>query len=158
MQDIVKNTIILTVILVAVAFLLSSLYTITKPIIDETYDKIILDNIRRIFPEATFSEDKGDYFEVIDNGELLGYAVISSEYGYSSDIKIMVGYDIDKEIVGLQVLKQQESPGIGTKILDISFLEKFSLTPPDEVDAITGATISSTAVKKAVEKSRGVLP
>ncbi|MDR1365177.1 MAG: FMN-binding protein, partial [Holosporales bacterium] len=61
----------------------------------------------------------------------------------------------DGSIAGLRVGAHEETAGLGSKITDASFYEQFTNAHPplvlkQDIDAITGATISSTAVLNAV--------
>jgi electron transport complex protein RnfG len=91
-----------------------------------------------------------------------------SNNGYSGKILIMVGFDKDGNIVNYSVLEQNETPGLGTKMVDWfktnrgnqSILGKnpgtANLTVSKsggEVDAITAATISSNAFLNAVRNA-----
>ena len=103
--------------------------------------------------------DKADKF--------VGAAVESfSKNGFSGEIKVMVGFDIEGNIVDYSVLEQKETPGLGTKMLEWFKIDKNNqnikgknpaknnLTVSKdggEVDAITAATISSRAFLEAVK-------
>jgi len=103
-------------------------------------------------------------------GEVIGFAVLGSEIGFADVISVMMGYDpLKKEIIGYEVLESKETPGLGEKIYkDEAFLKNFTelLTEPEilfakkgekhkanEVEAITGATISSKAVIRLLNHS-----
>jgi len=78
----------------------------------------------------------------------------------------MIGLDCDlKKITGMRVLEQVETPGLGTKVTEESFTNQFiglvtepiikcikgaKATNTNEVEAITGATISSKAVLRII--------
>jgi len=107
-----------------------------------------------------------------ESGNLTGVAVPASGQGYADVLRILYGYDPEKEaVVGMYVLESKETPGLGDKIekdpdflqnfeaLDVSLNEegtalKNRVVPvksgtkenPWEVDGITGATISSRAI------------
>ena len=98
-----------------------------------------------------------------------GYVVIVSGKGYSSVIRTMVGVGTDGKIVGMKVIFQQETPGLGTKISEIAygeseprFTHQFRGKSLDDnlkvkkdggsIDAATGATISPRAVTHAVNR------
>ena len=101
-----------------------------------------------------------------DDGRFIGYAIPAEGAGFQDTISLIYGYDpARKRIVGLQVLESRETPGLGDKIFsDQGFLGSFKdlavepqvdltkekRTADNQVDAITGATISSTAVVKIV--------
>ena len=98
---------------------------------------------------------------------LLGYAIPGEGNGFQDVIVLIYGYDPkERKIVGLQVLESRETPGLGDKIRkDAGFAANFNALSVDpelvvvkngrkskenEVDAITGATISSKAVVKSL--------
>jgi electron transport complex protein RnfG len=102
-------------------------------------------------------------------GRLVGWAIPAEGSGFQDTIKLIYGYDPDRErVVGLQVLESRETPGLGDKIVkDESFLADFrdlAVSPPvvavksgrsrdNEVDAISGATISSVAVVRIINEA-----
>lgn len=97
-----------------------------------------------------------------ESGAFRGYAVPGSGAGFQDTIRLIFGYDPEaREILGMQVLESRETPGLGDRIYkDPEFVDEFhglTVEPepklvkgegeaPNEVDAITGATISSQAV------------
>jgi electron transport complex protein RnfG len=100
----------------------------------------------------------------------VGFAVLGSEIGFADVINIIIGYDAqNKTIIGYEVLECKETPGLGDKIYkDQGFLKNFIalVTEPEivfakkgekknanEVEAITGATISSKAVIRLLNKA-----
>jgi len=104
------------------------------------------------------------------SGRFLGVVVEASERGYADLITGMYAYLPDKKIVsGFQVVDMRETPGLGNRIgSDEKFAENFkhldashpiktvkhgTKQNPWEIDAISGATISSRAVGKMLQKS-----
>lgn len=95
-------------------------------------------------------------------GEPVGYAVTGAEPGFQDFIHLIFGYEPEEgRLLGMKVLESKETPGLGDKIFkDMDFVTGFQgvKTPivgvkqgaatgsPDEVDMITGATISSRTV------------
>ena len=89
-----------------------------------------------------------------------------SSNGYGGEIVLMVGLDTSGKLVGYQKLVASETPGLGTKITEDSFLGQLRgrafnanwqvRKDGGEIDAITAATISSRAalecVRDAIEK------
>ncbi|MCC6782170.1 MAG: FMN-binding protein [Planctomycetes bacterium] len=103
-------------------------------------------------------------------GEFLGYAIPGEAAGFQDVIKLLYGFDpARRRIVGMRVLESKETPGLGDKIYkDPAFarnFEELAVEPaivavktgtrrlPHEVDAITGATISSKAVVRILNGS-----
>jgi H+/Na+-translocating ferredoxin:NAD+ oxidoreductase subunit G len=100
-------------------------------------------------------------FEAKTEGKLAGWVAKTTGQGYADKIEMLIGFDPQVEkITGLFVLDQKETPGLGNKIVTDDwrrqFLEKSTgqaltavkgnATAGNEIDAITGATISSKAV------------
>lgn len=95
-----------------------------------------------------------------EDGRLLGYAVTGEKPGYQDVVRLIFGYDpAGDRLLGMKVLENKETPGLGAKIAtDSAFVAEFDgaeppLTgvkeapaDPGEIDMITGATISSEAV------------
>ena len=78
--------------------------------------------------------------------------------GYGGEIVMVVGIGENSEVSGIKIISHSETPGLGAKITtDENFKSQFVGKALEgdsiEIDAISGATISSTAVKKAVTDS-----
>jgi len=102
-----------------------------------------------------------------DAGAFVGYAIAAQGPGFQDTIRLLYGYDpAQQRIIGMEILDSRETPGLGDKIYkDMGFVGDFdalSVVPPivcvkagakvndNEVDAITGATISSKAVVRII--------
>jgi electron transport complex protein RnfG len=120
--------------------------------------------------EEKEKEDAVIYAGYNEDRELVGFAVPGSEPGFQDIISVIFGYDGNSEkIIGFEVLDSKETPGLGDKIFkDTEFQTNFkalSVKPemlivkkgkknnPNEVQAITGATISSKAVVKLLNNT-----
>jgi H+/Na+-translocating ferredoxin:NAD+ oxidoreductase subunit G len=105
--------------------------------------------------------------------ELIGLAIPGSEPGFQDVIGALFGYDaIEKVIIGFEVLESRETPGLGDKIFkDVDFQANFkslAVAPeiiavkkgakkrPNEVETITGATISSKAVVRLLNETMDI--
>jgi len=104
------------------------------------------------------------------NENLIGFAISGSEPGFQDVIGALFGYDaINKVIIGFEVLESKETPGLGDKIFkDADFQTNFkalAVSPeiiavkpgtkqgPNEVETITGATISSKAIVRLLNET-----
>ncbi len=97
-------------------------------------------------------------------GKLIGFAVESTVYtGFSGELGVIFGIDNEGFISKVKILKTMETPGLGTKASEPAFINQFvnkSLKSFNfkvkkdggDVDAITGATITSRAVTLAVRR------
>ncbi|VFM98425.1 MAG: electron transport complex protein RnfG [Candidatus Kentron sp. G] len=105
-----------------------------------------------------------------EKDDLVGYALPGEGPGFQDTIKLLYGYrPNDGRITGMEVLESRETPGLGDKIykdpafvasfrgLDphpaIAAVKKGKRSAPNEIDAITGATISSVAVVEIINKT-----
>ncbi len=89
------------------------------------------------------------------SGAPAGWAFAAEAPGFQDRIRVMIGVDPEAaRVVGLAVVECRETPGLGDRIREREFRDRFAgrtAAPPLGVDAITGATISSEAVVRAVE-------
>lgn len=116
------------------------------------------------------STDPLVYRGLDDSGKPTGYAVPAEGPGFQDTIKLLYGYDpARRAVIGMEVLESRETPGLGDKIIfdphfkanfvelkvapKIELVKKGEKTAPNQVDAITGATISSRAVVTILSKS-----
>ena len=106
-----------------------------------------------------------ELYQVTDGDAAAGYAVKVSASGSQGTIVMMVGVNVDGGVTGISVINHSETSNIGTKVtgnelLDsgIGVLDQFKgLTMPEgglvvggDVDAITGATVTTKGVTKGV--------
>ena len=67
-------------------------------------------------------------------------------------------FDKGGRIAGVSVVSHSETPGIGTNVFEDSYLAKFrGKATADEVDAISGATVSSKALKSGISTAFDIL-
>lgn len=157
MKHALKMLIVLGAVCFFAGFSLVWLSQYAQPKIEENERKIIEQGIYSLLPEAeNFSPlpvEKKEIYKATDKeGHLIGYAFIAEGSGYQDKIRILAATDKNFDrLLGIEILKQKETPGLGGKISDEKFKKQFKgmdITRPIEVDAITGATISSKAVVK----------
>ena len=107
-------------------------------------------------------------FQARTVGRTDGWVIKSSGQGYADKIELLVGVDANAQtITGLFILDQKETPGLGNKIMEPVWRNQFNrkstrqpltavktkAAAPNEITAITGATISSKAVCGIVNQS-----
>lgn len=74
---------------------------------------------KEITPPSIADQDRV-YKGLNKAGQLIGYAACGEAQGYSSKIKVMVGIDPHLEkIIGINILAQNETPGLGTKMTEV---------------------------------------
>ena len=77
--------------------------------------------------------------------------------GYAGQIHLLAAFASDGRLLGARAAKHQETPGLGD-FIDTDktpWMHHFSTTPPPEVDAVSGATITSEAVKRGIRQMLG---
>lgn len=176
-----KNMVLsLSLIAVFAAVTLASVYSLTKEPIALSKQSKLQNAISEVLPafERLDEVEKvglktGDTLNIYKaydkEDKFVGASVETvSHNGYSGDIRLMVGFDVEGNIVNYAVLEQKETPGLGTKIVDWFKTEvhnrsvigknpaknKLAVTKDGgEIDAITAATISSRAFLDAVQKA-----
>jgi electron transport complex protein RnfG len=103
------------------------------------------------------------------NDRPVGFAIATGEPGFQDVIRLIFGYDHERDVLlGMKVLESKETPGLGDKIeKDSAFVNQFdgvqsplvgikardNSGDPHEVDMITGATISSRTIIKAINNA-----
>ena len=103
-------------------------------------------------------------YTVLSGGEAVGYEFKVVAGGSQGDIEMIVGVDSDNAVTGVSVVNNKETAGIGSRVMSneplpngIGVLDQFvgksgagSLAVKVNVDAISGATVSSKGVTKGV--------
>jgi len=124
-----------------------------------------------VFEAPPASEADGDaekiYVGFDSNGRATGVAIKAAAAGFQDVIALIYGVNpADGKLLGMKVLESKETPGLGDKIeKDLDFVAQFKQVAPPlkavkratgargEIDAITGATISSRAVVRIINQS-----
>lgn len=159
MNEFVKPTLVLAIICLVITVLLSVSHEITQPIIQENERRTAELARTEVLTEAdSFEQLEGEFpdgvQEVYAASNGAGYTVTVTSKGYSSDpLKVMVGIKNDGTIERIKILANNETPGLGSKVSNEGFVSQFN--GMDEslngFEAIGGATISSNAMKRAME-------
>ncbi|MDR3206748.1 MAG: FMN-binding protein [Oscillospiraceae bacterium] len=151
-----------------VAFLLGLIHTQTAPVIARLQAETLEAAVSGVVPgTASFQPLQADSWPKLvksvrecrdETGALLGFAVETAPSGFGGTISLLVGVDPEGVVTGVSILDMKETPNLGTKTDDPSFLSRFvgksvgfKLGPgAGDVQAISGATVSSTAVAGGV--------
>lgn len=172
MNQILKMVLVLTILGLISGLVLSLVSNYATPLIHENELEAIEEAIYYVLPETEDYETqtangKTIYVAKDEGGTPIGLAFTVSGSGYQGTIKLMVGVSKDLETIkGIEILESEETPGLGGKIRGENFKNQFrdlvssnnltlvkaSPTEPGEVEAITGATISSRTVVNTISK------
>ncbi|GAB6099100.1 RnfABCDGE type electron transport complex subunit G [Halanaerocella petrolearia] len=151
--------VVLTTIMIVSALVLSFVYQMTLPVIEahakQKKEKAILQVLPGAKKYEKVTKDGLTLYKGIDeSGNVVGYSFQNSGQGFQSKLKLMIGMDLEKKkIIKINILSQAETPGLGARITEKVFKSQFkgksfsdSYTAKEDVDAISGATISSQAL------------
>jgi len=104
-------------------------------------------------------------FYTMESGEVNGLAIETiGKGGYGGDIALMLGVNLQSnQLLGLEIIKHQETPGIGAQIEKTAFRNQWSKKPANDpvrliadggtIDGISGATYSTKAVMDGTQKA-----
>ncbi|MBI1911666.1 MAG: RnfABCDGE type electron transport complex subunit G [Deltaproteobacteria bacterium] len=181
MNNLTKMFLNLTVIGAFAGVVLSGVFSVADPLIQANKQKELKESIFKVLPEAKDyrkiekkigAEDFTVYLGIDANQKPIGVAFKADGGGFQGNVGVMVGLEMDYlNLKGIEILDQVETPGLGDRIREPQFKDQFKgvdVKPkveyikfrkpekPNQIQAITGATISSNAVvvniNRAVEK------
>ncbi len=146
------------VVFIAVA-ILAGMDSLTRDMIEYQKELKVQRMLNKIFPDMTSYISEDDIYIISADGTEIGFAFLAIGKGYGGNIDILVGLEDETTLKGIAVIAHAETPGLGDKILNPDFTDRFvgvditDVAVPDEggkIDAITGSTISTKAVIDAV--------
>ncbi len=157
----------LTMICVCVALAVSLSYALTRDKIEEKRIATERAAIAAVFGRDDIGyralegtpDDVTAVFEVTDaDGNVFGYAVSVSPSGFGGNIDMIVGIGTDGKITGVNITALSETPGLGSRVNDANYLSQYNgtggkLALGSDIDAISGATISSRSVLAGVNRA-----
>lgn len=165
----------LTLICAFAAAALGGVYTLTKEPIEQAKQLKQTEAIAKVLPPySTLSGPEEVGANIIhiaydEQSEVVGAAVETSENGFGGKFRLIVGFDRTGNIVSYEVLEHQETPGLGSHMVDwfktdknnqsicgkspATYAMRVSKEEGGKVDAITAATISSKAFLLAVNNA-----
>lgn len=105
------------------------------------------------------------------NGNLIGYDItVTTKQSYKDSITLVFGYANDGAIKGINIMSINETAGLGMNATKASFTDQFlnktvrlfkvtktGASSDDEINAISGATITSKAVTNAINAGMGFI-
>jgi electron transport complex protein RnfG len=116
--------------------------------LDASYESVSIDEVNRALDS---------------NGKLLGYVVKISTKGYKDTIALALGYSLDGTVQGMEIMQINDTAGLGMNAEKPEFKNQFAnkktkefevtktgATKDNQINAISGATITSKAVVKGV--------
>ena len=161
-REIIMPIIVLTCICLVVTAMLAYTNLITAPVISAAEEKAAEQARAEVLSEADsftkldlsgLPEEVTEVYKA-DNGS--GYVFMLTTKGYGGNIKLICGIKADGSIEKTKTLSHAETSGIGSRVVDNNseYRQQYvgkTAGNVDEIDAVSGATISSKAYKKAID-------
>jgi electron transport complex protein RnfG len=173
MKDMLKITLGLVAIFIAAGLIMGVTYKYTSPVRFIAEKKEKEEALKAMAPDATdpikpagnWSSSHGkpyEYYMATSSGKPVAYISSTAGKGYSSFIAMLVSLDTDLKIKDVKILHHGETPGLGDQVEDINFIGQFKgkalsqivllkTETKENIQAISGATISSRAVTNGVK-------
>ena len=173
-----KEIIIPTVVMIGICLVITAALAGTNLLTESKIEAIEKKQQEESMSEVLKADKYEDYdivsgkeYEALDkDGKVVGYIFVNTTKGYGGDVKVMTGIKVDGTVNAVKVLDAtSETPGLGQNTGKADFYDRYSgLSTKKEitvvksgaskdsnsVNAVTGATISSKAVTKAVNEAR----
>lgn len=169
MKDYFKTSIVLAIICAAAAIVLAALNGVTKPIIIEYENQKTLNALQAVsndltisneYVEATEIDSINYYYDLSNNGEIIGYLLNLTAIGYGGAMNLVASYNLKGEVLQAKVVSNSETPGLGKKSEEDWYMTKYlnkSVVPTkktqlssDDAAAISGASITFAAIGKSL--------
>lgn len=147
---------------------IAAVYYVTAPVAAEKAEQMKQESMRELVADAeTFVPVPGreGWFEARRGGGAAAYIIPSETKGYGGTIKMLVAVTAEGKVIDYSILEHNETPGLGDNAQKPKFRNQFKDKTADhltvvkdpsnqaDIQAMTGATISSRAVTLAVKQA-----
>lgn len=171
-KEVLVPSVSLFVISLVVTLLLAITNNITAPLIEQLSTETEIQTRKTVLAEASYFDDanktitldgtKYTYCVGLDTEKnVVGYIFTTSTKGYGGEVKVMTGVSADGKVTGVEALSLSETAGLGMNAQKESFRDQYigksgeigvakSSPSENEIQALTGATITSKAFTDAV--------
>ena len=163
-----KKSLYLSLFLAIISIISALILSLTNSLTVETIKNANIEKQNRklqaMFNENTkFTEENGEdgegiiekVFTAEENGQITGYIYSLQSKGYGGKMRFLIAIDSNGKYLGFDSLEHNETPGFGTKMDEEKYKSQFKTkTLNDEIDGITGATITSRGLEKGIEAAK----
>lgn len=148
--------------------ILAATYYFTHPIALQKAEELSALTMKELVADAdSFEAVDGheDWYTAEKDGSVVAYIVPAESKGYGGAIKMLVAVSTDGAVIDYSITSANETPGLGSKAAEDDFRSQFfgktsdaltvvkDATNTENIQAITGATISSKAVTKGIKEA-----
>ena len=170
-KSVILPTVVLLVICLVIPLALSATNAITKDRIANMEKEKRESAMSALLPADSYKQesyqDEFTYTVAIKNDCIVGYIFETAKKGYGDQVSVMTAVNPDSTVKAVEILDVSgETPGLGQNAKNEEFYSQFAGRLPNihlkkngavakynQVDAVTGATITSTAVTDAVNEA-----
>ncbi len=147
------------VIIIAIILLLGAIFYQRIGAQEDT-----LSLLRNISSDITAYESIGGKYPAYklydQNQKLLGYGVLAKASGYGGPITVLTGINPEGQVINIKIIEDYETPMYMQRVVNHGYLEKFinkdittALKVGEDLDAISGATVTAEGIAMAVRKA-----
>ncbi len=171
-KEVLVPSVSLFVISLVVTLLLAVTNNITAPLIEKLSVETEIETRKTVLADASYFDDENKTV-TLDGTEytycvgldaeknVVGYIFTTSTKGYGGEVKVMTGVSADGKVTGVEALSLSETAGLGMNAQKESFRSQYigksgeigvakNSPKENEIQALTGATITSSAFTDAV--------
>lgn len=147
--------------------IIAGVYAFTAPVAAESRKELKNSAMKAVVADAqefTPINGKTDWYLAKKDGKTVAYVVPAESKGYGGAIKMILSVTPDGKVLDYKILQHNETPGLGDKAGEPKFSKQFAgkaadalevvKVPTDKnIQALTGATITSRAVTKGIKEA-----
>ena len=167
-KEIIVPSATLLVICLVATLLLGVTNLLTAGQIAKLEEETKIAAMNEVLPAEDYTQSEGkEIYTAVKNGAVAGYIFVTGAKGYGGNISVMTAVDPAGKILAVSILSaSDETPGLGQNVTkegfysqflglsgDITVVKNGANSTDNEINAVTGATISSKAVTKAVNEA-----
>lgn len=161
----------LGIICAVAAIVLALVNSITAPKIAAYQEQAVQEALRRVSngyeigqQQPSTQEGVNYYYPLLDNEQTVGYVMNLAASGYSGPMNLLASFNTQGEILGVKLLENGETPGLGKEAEKDSYMEKFLGTgdtksiplrksdlDDEDAEEVSGASITFGGIAKALE-------
>jgi len=169
MREIFKPVLVLLIVCIVIAFSVAFVYNITKDTIAEIEKNKNEELMNEVLPDTKYDDITSQMLETVQISNprarlnnvykaSKGYVFNIATKGYAGDVIVFVGINNDGTINKIQLGKNNETPSVGKKAEEKDFTDRFigkniNQKVSEQVDTISGATITTSGVIVAVQEA-----
>lgn len=166
-DSILKIALNLTIVCFLSGAVIAGVYTLTAPVAAQESINQRNKAMQELVPQAQSFQAVGErdgWYKAIQDGKVAAFVVPAESKGYGGTIKMLAAVAPDGRVLDFKILAHNETPGLGDRAAQPQFRQQFAGKMPDQLEvvktptdkniqALTGATITSRAVTQGIKQA-----